>query len=333
MINIALLMITLGICLLVSEIFYRMVYKIPLNGNLIKEDSGDHRILTFRKSTNDILIYEPIPNIRSKFEGKNTSINSWGMRDKEYTAIKPQDTYRIVVLGDSLTYGTCLEYGERYTDILEDILNDKSKKNVEVLNFGVPGYSTQQEIETYRTKAAKFDPDLVIVGYCLNDEFESSGEINLFRAYFPIWERFYSWIALRNGFCHFGILPNVYCRKYQIKTEVSESFYELRRVVDKQIPIAVVLFPRLVDYAVYDKNDFHLHSKVFNASKENGFYFLDLLDYYKEYDSSSLRLFESEYLHPNKLAQEIAAKAIYNLLQSNHLIEDKYSLFHCHPGV
>jgi len=319
-INVTLLIVTFCICLIVAEITYRIVYKIPLSGNLIKEDSGDHRILTFQKSTNDVLVYEPIPNVKSKFEGKDTRINSWGMRDREYTVKKPQNAYRIAVLGDSLTYGTCLEYGERYTDILEEVWIDQSGRNVEVLNFGVPGYSTQQEIETYRTKAAKFDPDLVIVGYCLNDEFESSGEINLFRAYFPIYERFYSMTALRFAFCHSGFLPTFFCKRYEAKTEVSESFYELRKVVDQKIPVVIVLFPRLVNYSDYDKNDFDIHKKVSNAATKNGFYFIDLLNDFKEYPSSALKILETDYLHPNQFAHEITARVIYLFLQNNNLL-------------
>src|SRR5262249_1845763 len=43
------------------------------------------------------------------------------------------------------------------------------RDGVEALNFGVPGYNTPQEVAVFRTKAAAFQPDIVILTYCMND--------------------------------------------------------------------------------------------------------------------------------------------------------------------
>jgi lysophospholipase L1-like esterase len=48
---------------------------------------------------------------------------------------------------------------------------------VEVLNFGVNGYNTRQEVETLREKGLQFEPDLVVVAYCVNDKIPDSGGI------------------------------------------------------------------------------------------------------------------------------------------------------------
>lgn len=98
-------------------------------------------------------------------------INSDGFRDREYPLKKPDDSFRIVVLGDSFTFGWGVNIEETFTFQLEKILNEKRlEKNFEVLNFGVPGVNTEQEIEHFTKKALKYSPDLVILGFTNNDD-------------------------------------------------------------------------------------------------------------------------------------------------------------------
>lgn len=90
--------------------------------------------------------------------------NSQGLRDREYPQSKPEGKYRILVLGDSFTWGYGVEDNEIYTEILETILPE-----TEVINLGVTGYSLQQEILYFKRKGLEYSPDLVVVGFCLND--------------------------------------------------------------------------------------------------------------------------------------------------------------------
>ncbi len=94
---------------------------------------------------------------------------------------KEPGVFRIAMLGDSILWGHGLELKDTFAKQLETLLNESSEKKIEVLNFGVSGYSTQQEVELYRVKASLHDPDLVIVGYCLNDFEESSVEGRAFK--------------------------------------------------------------------------------------------------------------------------------------------------------
>jgi lysophospholipase L1-like esterase len=57
-----------------------------------------------------------------------------------------------------------------YPKVLERLLNEGSSgKRYEVFNMGVGGYHTSQEVETLRYKGLAFDPDYVLIGFCLND--------------------------------------------------------------------------------------------------------------------------------------------------------------------
>lgn len=99
-------------------------------------------------------------------------INQSGFRGHDYTLEKPDDTYRIMVLGDSTTVGIGVpELDNIFTQRLEDLLNAKGDdpRHFEVLNMGVGGYHTMQEAETLRTKGLDYNPDLVLMVFCVND--------------------------------------------------------------------------------------------------------------------------------------------------------------------
>ena len=115
------------------------------------------------KSENEKLVYE----LNTHYEG----INSFGMRDKEININEMKDLYKIAVIGDSHTYSMKVKkFEETFPYRLEEYLNQAmGKRIVKVLNFGVPGYNTAQELEVLKSKALMFQPNLIILQYCIND--------------------------------------------------------------------------------------------------------------------------------------------------------------------
>jgi len=100
--------------------------------------------------------------------------NKYGFRERDFVVPKPSDVFRIMVLGDSLTWGAGLDEKERYTNLLELYLNDyfsnqNLKKRIEVLNFGISGGPTTVERDILKNYKDLVQPDLIIVGFCLND--------------------------------------------------------------------------------------------------------------------------------------------------------------------
>jgi lysophospholipase L1-like esterase len=88
----------------------------------------------------------------------------------EYSIKKNPSTIRIIGIGDSGMFGWGVEQFENYLAVLEKNLTDKHGKDTyEVLNFAVPGYNTQQEIELLKSKGLSYQPDIVILGWCEND--------------------------------------------------------------------------------------------------------------------------------------------------------------------
>ncbi len=99
--------------------------------------------------------------------------NSKGLRDDEYPYQKPANTYRILVLGDSFTYGFGVEQTETMAEVLERLL--KEQGDFEVVNMGVAGYGVGQEMLYYEMEGYKYQPDLVILFFFENDISDSMG--------------------------------------------------------------------------------------------------------------------------------------------------------------
>lgn len=123
-----------------------------------------------RPCPNPRRVYEFVPSSRFRFIGVPVSINSDGFRGREHAISKPTSTIRIVGLGDSVMFGWGVQEDESYLSIVEQDLNGQQDGlRWEVINTGVPGYNTVMEVETLKDKGLKYQPDLVVINYVLND--------------------------------------------------------------------------------------------------------------------------------------------------------------------
>ena len=96
--------------------------------------------------------------------------NAYGFRERDFASPKPPGVYRVMVLGDSLTWGVGLAVEERYTAVAEELLNRASEgARFEVLNFGLTGNPTVVERDILEAYKDLVEPDLVVVGFCSND--------------------------------------------------------------------------------------------------------------------------------------------------------------------
>ena len=104
--------------------------------------------------------------------GHRVENNRYGLREREFAEPKPAGLHRVMVLGDSLTWGAGLAVEQRYTAVAERLLNADAGHEgprFEVLNFGVSGGPTVLERDILRMMVDRVEPDLVVVGFCLND--------------------------------------------------------------------------------------------------------------------------------------------------------------------
>jgi hypothetical protein len=100
------------------------------------------------------------------------TFNRYGMHDRrEYPLAKPARTFRIAVIGDSFTEALQVPQEKNFCSVAEHTLarcGALHGRRVEVLNFGVLGYSTGQELITLR-RILQWSPDLLIAQFYIND--------------------------------------------------------------------------------------------------------------------------------------------------------------------
>jgi hypothetical protein len=133
------------------------------------------------KRPDPVLGWAPPPGTEAwqRFEGRAlVRINSAGFRDREHLTGKPPGTLRIAILGDSFAEAVQVPLEHTFWSVLEQRLRDcraLQERSVEVLNFGVSGYSTAQALLTLRHRAWTFQPDMVLLAFFVgNDLVENS---------------------------------------------------------------------------------------------------------------------------------------------------------------
>ena len=162
-----LLLITFGLLfgLLMTEVFLRVIgYSYPLF-----------------YTTDYYRGFALQPGVAGHYQREGESdvrINSDGLRDREHARAKPADTVRIAVLGDSFSEAMHVPMEQTFWSLLERKLqecNASPGKKVEVINFGVSGYGTAQELLTLRQKVWDYSPDLVVLAFpTYNDIYDNS---------------------------------------------------------------------------------------------------------------------------------------------------------------
>ncbi|CAA0091158.1 Uncharacterised protein [Halioglobus japonicus] len=274
-----------------------------------------------RKSDNSILSYE--------YDPSDPNINSLGLRGKETTVNKPEDVYRIALIGDSFAYGYSVALSDIFATQLENRLNDNSEgRRYEILNFGRSGYGTVQQAELYRTYIRQFDPDEILLSYVLNDVTGTEFLAEIFRAD----------VAYRNTrdqLSQYSLLATWVYMTYhrlsqsQTKEELWNSLYvdsspEFHTVQNALAELATmaqqdgvkrraIIFPELgADAENYPYKE--VHNVVKAALSESGFDTRDLLPDYEQYSDWSELIVARDDQHPNSKGHDIATTAIYEFL-------------------
>jgi hypothetical protein len=97
-------------------------------------------------------------------------VNEQGFRGDPVAMPNPPGTFRIVCLGDSQTFGNGCGEGESWPAALQAELSARpAAQHIEVMNCGVGGYETEQEFDCLRKRWLAYDPDLVVLGFFVND--------------------------------------------------------------------------------------------------------------------------------------------------------------------
>lgn len=286
----------------------------------------------YQKSPNPYLRYELVAGARTP----NISINSDGFRGREYPAIKPPNTFRIIMLGDSETFSFMLPENDTLPIQLENLLNkEPSSWHCEVLNFGVEGYNTFQELEQLKTKGLKYNPDMIILNYVLNDP--EPGEYYFDKTFLMRHSALVRYFTYRIK----KALIRRERRRLNIKTE-AEHFYYLHQpkyfnrvkkailemdalAKERHRKLVVVIFPTS-SIAVKDFKENYPYKAIqalVKGIQSDNIIFIDLIDEFNRLNLTpqgvSINYIYNE-SHKNAHCLGISARYIYDILRANQLI-------------
>lgn len=275
------------------------------------------------------------PILQVEWDASDPLINAAGFRGAEPDLEKPPGTFRIAALGDSVTFGLGLPSEKTYASRLEARLNrggGDAARHYEVLNLGVNGYGTPHELEMLRSKGLLYEPDVILIGYVLNDfmplevMFYAIIELERVRERIDALGRYSQVIAfvyhrvhvLRERGGRVTNLKGVYGNQ-ETWAKARESFAEFGRFSrEAAVPVVVVIFPffeDLADYAFLEE-----HRLVREEVTAQGLFVLDLLDAYQEHSAEALTLSPTDVTHPNALGHQIAAERIQAYLVTQGLL-------------
>lgn len=152
------------LCFMVPEIFLRIFRAKPMQIFPRYVTAAHYQDFAIRTNI-------PHANYRHQsYDGVwHYQINSQGFRaNQDYSYSKPANTLRVLSLGDSFTMGFEVQQQETFSEVLEKKLQAKGIP-AQVINAGVSGFSTAEELVFLEQEGLKYHPDVVVLGFFEND--------------------------------------------------------------------------------------------------------------------------------------------------------------------
>ena len=282
------------------------------------------RDLCTRAAEDAELVYTYVP-------GK-CGANARGFPDRERDLAKPAGVFRIALIGDSVAEGEGVARDESFGRRLEAGLAERGA--FEVVLLARTGYSTSQELAVLEREAYRYDPDLVLWSYVLNDPahpvfHDANGELGRYwaprRAHVVHFVR-ERWFRLRDVLASRGCRAEFHARLHCAYAEkVAESFARLGAFArERGVPIAVVIHPVFEEGRGYDAYTLaRLHAELRRLAEAAGLPVLDLLETYRGHDPESLKQHAPDVYdpwHPNARGHALAARAIERFLVREGLV-------------
>lgn len=273
----------------------------------------------YRKVENE-LMKEFIPGYNTNFKGGELRTDSFGLRDKEYSLIKPANTTRYAFVGGSYVMGSGVSNGENFESILEKELN-KSKNAVEILNFGTGGYHLIQSVYVTDHKVTRFQPDYLFYFIHSSDRERCLEDlVNLYQKNTGLTYSLLIEIIDKAKVNHDMCRLEIYNRLKPYINEIMIWGYGLIYNKCKEYNITPIMVYLPAKASLKQDND-----KVFcvENAKKIGFYIIDLTSVYNGHKPKDIQLNLWD-AHPNQKGHKIIADKLFEeLMKKKDFINPK----------
>lgn len=249
--------------------------------------------------------YELKPDLDTYHGLARITTNSDGLHDREYTRVKPEGTYRVAVLGDSLSQPMGVAIEDAYHSLLEDRCNAAMQAGrCEFINFAVGGYSLADYLAVLRQRALAYDPDHVLVGIYLGNDLliADRGTFQPKRTHFNSYVRLWAFRALTIPLQERRI-ANHQNRQYDLG-RIEAIFAEFASIGEqRQLPFTLAVLRRI---AGRHAAEFDI---VVRAAERHGFHLIDTAPAFEgvDFEDTLVHRFNP---HPNAAAHARFAAAI-----------------------
>jgi len=269
--------------------------------------------------------------LTKEFQEKYVRYNKHGYRDYEYSLKKPEDVFRVLVIGDSQTFGSGIKnLEETWVKKLEAKLqNERRNASIEVLSISGPGRNSDTHLYELFKNGSKFNPDLVILAYYHND------------IPFPI--------SFNCDSSDRKVVPNI--NIFQNSKLISFIDFRINRLLEKvgEKPSYSDCLNRAYNSVGWEMNKFYLdmmnfslsikkihfmltviplihqlddnypliqpHKKLKEYAKQRNLEFLDFYDEgFKNLDANNLKISKTDH-HLNQNAGDIVASILFNKIK------------------
>lgn len=323
-----LLLLTLSsvIGLFIGELCYRLYLKARYEKQVSR---WDHPLLKIEPNSMIEYSMKPITQRENRISiGQGGTwiytINSDGFRGRDIPRKKNSNVKRILFLGDSYTFGWGINDNESYPRQLEAILNNGNHNMiVESINLAVPGYNTVQEYGVLIKEAGLYKPDMVVLGYVMNDAEPQWSVVEDPRKrykYAKIWlletikAHLNDWFFSSNSF--FTVYIHRHTSRYldgfhRYSPKWKESRDALRKIAsfckDQKVPLLVAIIPAFRKESGSTYPYTLIHEQVSRWCYELNVDVIDLLPYFMGNSYEELWIEDG---HPNAKAQKKIAEQL-----------------------
>jgi GDSL-like Lipase/Acylhydrolase family len=305
---------------------------------IISSAAGRYKYVTMPEEWKQVLIQVAGASWARRWHGAIEIYNKDEMRHIGPFPPKKPGVFRVLVVGDSLTYGDGLPEHATFTSLLNAWIG--KDHNAEFLNLGVDGAQSEDVLNVIKKFLPELKPDLVFYAVCLNDFLPSGKEQYSFDYEFPLSDSFKEFFIRNTRFGAF--ISEAYdaaLRRFHLRRDFFDDIlldfdgYQkrfLRDVTNMNLAVHAAGLPPMMamvldQFPVYGGRGYKIAQIAEESLSHAGIEVISTEDYYSQL-SGRLDLYISRWeRHPNEVANYIWARMISKRLTGR---EDLYKFLH-----